>query len=176
MIITATIETAAGIMTAAAVDEGICLLEFVSGTKTAKELTALANHFRTTISTGENEHISILREQMEEYFGGKRKEFTVSLDPVGTPFQRSVWNELLKVRYGTTRTYLEQSAALGNTKSIRAVANANAQNRIAILIPCHRIIGSDGRLTGYAGGLWRKKWLLDHEKKHSQCEYEQELF
>jgi AraC family transcriptional regulator, regulatory protein of adaptative response / methylated-DNA-[protein]-cysteine methyltransferase len=170
MILTAKIETAAGNLTAAAVDEGICMLDFGSG------ITALATRLRTTVTDGENEHILMLREQLAEYFEGKRKEFTVSLVPWGTPFQQSVWNELLKVRYGTTRTYLEQSAAMGITKSIRAVANANAQNRIAILIPCHRIIGSDGRLTGYAGGLWRKKWLLDHERRHSHSEYEQELF
>jgi AraC family transcriptional regulator, regulatory protein of adaptative response / methylated-DNA-[protein]-cysteine methyltransferase len=176
MIITAKIETTAGTMTAAAVDEGICMLAFEPGIKTEKALSDLATHLMTTFAPGENEHILMLREQLEEYLSGKRQEFTVCLVPVGTPFQQSVWKELLKVRYGTTRTYLEQSAALGNPKSIRAVANANAQNRIAILIPCHRIIGSDGRLTGYAGGLPRKKWLLDHERKHSSSDYEQELF
>jgi AraC family transcriptional regulator, regulatory protein of adaptative response / methylated-DNA-[protein]-cysteine methyltransferase len=176
MIITAKIETAAGMMTVAAIDKGICSLVFEFGIKTTKELSALAIHFGTTASEGENHHISMLRDQLKEYFNGNRKNFTVSLEPQGTPFQHTVWNELLNVKYGTTRTYLEQSAALGNSKLIRSVAYANSQNRILILIPCHRIIGSDGRLTGYAGGLWRKKWLLDHERKYSGTEFEQELF
>jgi methylated-DNA-[protein]-cysteine S-methyltransferase len=107
-------------------------------------------------------------QQLNEYFNGSRKEFNLKLNPQGTDFQKHVWKELLLVSYGKTKTYLEQSKQLGDVKAIRAVASANGKNPIWIIIPCHRIIGSDGSLTGYAGGIWRKKWLLDHENPSSQ--------
>ena len=106
--------------------------------------------------------------QLEEYFKGTRKQFNLLLNPQGTNFQKQIWKELQNVAFGKTRTYLEQSKALGDPKAIRAVATANGKNPIWIIIPCHRIIGSDGSLTGYAGGLWRKKWLLDHESPVKQ--------
>ena len=106
--------------------------------------------------------------QLEEYFAGKRTEFDLKLNPKGTEFQKKVWQELLKIPFAKTRSYLEQSKALGNVKAIRAVASANGKNPIWIVIPCHRIIGSNGSLTGYAGGIWRKKWLLDHENPVKQ--------
>ncbi len=102
-------------------------------------------------------------QQLDEYFKGDRKEFQLKLIPEGTDFQKRVWEELNQVSFGLTRTYLEQSKKLGDAKAIRAVAAANGKNPIWILIPCHRILGSDGSLTGYAGGIWRKKWLLEHE-------------
>ena len=101
--------------------------------------------------------------QLEEYFYGERKEFNLQLNPQGTNFQKSVWNELLHIPFGKTRSYLEQSKQLGDAKAIRAVASANGKNPLWIVVPCHRVIGSDGSLTGYAGGIWRKKWLLEHE-------------
>jgi methylated-DNA-[protein]-cysteine S-methyltransferase len=107
-------------------------------------------------------------QQLSEYFNDTRKEFNLKLNPQGTEFQKRVWNELLNVPFGKTRTYSEQSKKLGNIKAIRAVASANGKNPIWIIIPCHRIIGSDGSLTGYAGGLWRKKWLLEHENPSTQ--------
>ena len=106
--------------------------------------------------------------QLEEYFNGLRKVFELKLNPKGTVFQNSVWNELKMIPYGKTRTYMEQTKMLGNIKAIRAVASANGKNPISIVIPCHRVIGSDGSLTGYAGGLWRKKWLLEHENPNKQ--------
>ena len=106
--------------------------------------------------------------QLQEYFDGRRKEFSLLLDPDGTEFQQRVWKQLRTIPFGNTRTYLEQSMELGDAKAIRAVAAANARNPVALIIPCHRVIGSDGGLTGYAGGLWRKKWLLDHENPPSQ--------
>ncbi|NOR27942.1 MAG: methylated-DNA--[protein]-cysteine S-methyltransferase [Lutibacter sp.] len=106
--------------------------------------------------------------QLEEYFNGTRTEFNLKLNPQGTDFQKRVWNELLNMPFGKTRNYLEQSKKLGDAKAIRAVASANGKNPIWIVIPCHRIIGSDGSLTGYAGGLWRKKWLLAHESPSPQ--------
>ena len=107
-------------------------------------------------------------EQLDEYFNGNRTEFNLKLNPQGTDFQKRVWKELLNVPYGKTRSYLEQSKKLGDVKAIRAVASANGKNPIWIVIPCHRIIGSNGSLTGYAGGLWRKKWLLEHENPSPQ--------
>lgn len=106
--------------------------------------------------------------QLDEYFKGKRASFNLTVNPKGTKFQIKVWKSLLKIDYGKTKSYLKQSKALGNLKAIRAVASANAKNPIWIVIPCHRVIGSDGSLTGYAGGIWRKKWLLAHENPVKQ--------
>ena len=107
-------------------------------------------------------------QQLNEYFEGERTTFNLKLNPKGTVFQQKVWKELLNVPFGKTRTYLEQSKKLGDIKAIRAVASANGKNPIWIIFPCHRIIGSDGSLTGYAGGIWRKKWLLEHENPSNQ--------
>lgn len=106
--------------------------------------------------------------QLDEYFKGERVDFELKLNPKGTDFQKTVWEELLNIPYGKTRTYLEQTKHIGDPKAIRAVASANGKNPIWIVIPCHRVIGSDGSLTGYAGGVWRKKWLLDHESPVKQ--------
>lgn len=101
--------------------------------------------------------------QMEEYFEGKRNTFDFPLNPHGTDFQKKVWKALLEIPFGKTTSYQELSIQLGDVKAIRAVASANGKNPLWIVVPCHRVIGSDGSLTGYAGGLWRKKWLLEHE-------------
>jgi methylated-DNA-[protein]-cysteine S-methyltransferase len=111
----------------------------------------------------ENVYNSLAIKQLREYFDGQRTVFDIPFDMEGTPFQQRVWLELLKVPFGKTRSYMDISRALGDPKAIRAVGTANGANKIAIIIPCHRIIGSDGTLTGYAGGLHRKKWLLDFE-------------
>ncbi|AXG69102.1 methylated-DNA--protein-cysteine methyltransferase, constitutive [Kordia sp. SMS9] len=106
--------------------------------------------------------------QLEEYFAGNRTEFNLSLTPKGTTFQQKVWKELNKIPFGKTCSYLDLSKKLGDVKAIRAVASANGKNPLWIVTPCHRVIGSDGSLTGYAGGLWRKKWLLEHESPVKQ--------
>ncbi len=106
--------------------------------------------------------------QLKEYFEGTRSEFNLILNPQGTPFQKSVWKQLETIPYGKTFSYLELSKQLGDIKAIRAVANANGKNPLWIIIPCHRVIGSDGSLTGYAGGLYRKQWLLEHESPYKQ--------
>jgi methylated-DNA-[protein]-cysteine S-methyltransferase len=118
----------------------------------------------TIIPIGLQEAVS----QLNDYFEGKRTDFDFKLNPKGTEFQQKVWKALLEVPYGKTRTYLEQSKILGDVKAIRAVASANGKNPLWIVVPCHRIIGTDGSLTGYAGGLWRKKWLLEHENPTTQ--------
>ncbi len=101
--------------------------------------------------------------QLNEYFEGKRNEFNFKLNPKGTEFQQKVWKGLLEIPFGKTMSYLELSKRLGDVKAIRAVAAANGKNPLWIVVPCHRVIGTDGSLTGYAGGLWRKKWLIEHE-------------
>ena len=106
--------------------------------------------------------------QLQEYFEGKRKDFEFKLNPKGTNFQQKVWQELLNIPYGKTMSYLDLSKKLGDVKAIRAVASANGKNPLWIVVPCHRVIGTDGSLTGYAGGLWRKKWLLEHETPSNQ--------
>ena len=103
--------------------------------------------------------------QLDEYFAGKRTEFTVHIAQVGTEFQQQVWAELCKIPYGRTISYMELSKRIGNVKAIRAVGTANGNNSICIIVPCHRVIGSNGELVGYGGDLWRKKWLLEHENK-----------
>jgi AraC family transcriptional regulator, regulatory protein of adaptative response / methylated-DNA-[protein]-cysteine methyltransferase len=167
MIKTTKIETPLGEMTAAATDEGVCLLEFNDRKILPAEFNDLQRLLETTMENGENKHLKALRNQLTEYFEGSRKEFTVPLLTPGSEFQMAVWKELQNIPFGSTRSYQEQAAALNSPESIRAVANANGMNRIAVVIPCHRVIGSDGRLVGYGGGLMRKKWLLDHEKKYS---------
>jgi AraC family transcriptional regulator of adaptative response/methylated-DNA-[protein]-cysteine methyltransferase len=176
MINTTHIETELGTMIAGAVEEGICLLEFSDRKRLKTEYKDLSRYLKTNIEEGENTHFQELRIQLDEYFKGLRKDFSVSLITPGTPFQKAVWRELMNISFGTTRSYLEQSIALGKRESIRAVANANGMNRIAIIIPCHRVIGSDGSLTGYGGGLKRKKWLLDHEKRYSGKSVDLSLF
>jgi methylated-DNA-[protein]-cysteine S-methyltransferase len=109
--------------------------------------------------------------QLDEYFAGKRKEFNLPISQKGSPFQENVWNHLLKIPFGKTVSYLHLSKQVGDVKAIRAIASTNGKNNIAIVVPCHRVIGSDAKLVGYAGGLWRKKWLLEHEAKvHSGIE------
>ncbi len=106
--------------------------------------------------------------QLKEYFDGQRTVFDLKLNPSGTEFQKKVWEELLNIPFGKTATYLDMAKRLGDPKCIRAAASANGKNPLWIIVPCHRVIGSDGSLTGYAGGLWRKKWLLDHENPVKQ--------
>ena len=106
--------------------------------------------------------------ELQDYFAGKRNDFTFKINPKGTDFQQKVWQELLNIPFGKTMSYLELSKKLGDVKAIRAVASANGKNPLWIVVPCHRVIGTDGSLTGYAGGLWRKKWLLEHENPTAQ--------
>jgi methylated-DNA-[protein]-cysteine S-methyltransferase len=106
--------------------------------------------------------------QLKAYFNNKLKSFNLKLNPEGTAFQKKVWQQLQTIPYGKTLSYLELSKQLGDVKAIRAVANANGKNPLWIIVPCHRVIGSDGSLTGYAGGLYRKQWLLNHEAEYKQ--------
>ncbi len=126
---------------------------------------------KTSVNQNEHKQLPVIInqciEQLDKYFAGELFEFNLKLAPDGTPFQLNVWSELVKIRYGRTESYLSLSKHIGNVKAIRAVGTANGRNRIAIIIPCHRVIGSNGDLVGYAGGLWRKQWLLAHESKYA---------
>ncbi len=145
----------------------IGILEIIGTEKEIQSINFKNEDFSTKLEATSNE-IRKCVVQLDEYFSKKRKDFNLNLSTKGTQFQQKVWNELLKVPFGKTRSYLEQSKELGDVKAIRAVASANGKNPISIIVPCHRIIGSDGSLTGYAGGIWRKKWLLEHESGYKQ--------
>ncbi|WP_293156437.1 MULTISPECIES: bifunctional transcriptional activator/DNA repair enzyme AdaA [unclassified Microcoleus] len=160
------LETPLGTMFACAVAQGICLLEFSDRKMIERQFESLTKLLDATVLQGTNKHFDLLQLQLNEYFAGQRKEFSVPLFTPGTEFQQAVWQELQKIPYGATCSYQQQASALKNPQAVRAVANANGRNRICIVIPCHRVIGSDGTLTGYAGGLWRKQWLLDLEAKN----------
>ena len=170
------IDTPVGKMRIGASDEGICLFDF----QYRKSIDSIMKRIETLsgkkFAEGEHTHFKLLEQQIGEYFTGTRKDFDLPLHLVGTPFQKSVWEGLLKIPYGETRSYKQQSIFLGNEKAIRAVATANGENGIAIIVPCHRVIGTNGTLVGYGGGLQRKKWLLDHERKHSGKTGQGDLF
>ncbi len=151
----------------AATDTGICLFDFEYRKSIDGIIKRVSTQLGQDFTEAEHPHFERLRAEMTEYFNGTRKEFDVPLQPVGTAFQMRVWQALQQIPYGETRTYKQQSIALGNELAIRAVAGANGENGISIIIPCHRVIGTNGSLIGYGGGLNRKKWLLEHEAKHS---------
>ncbi len=163
VILTSRILTPLGPMIAACSSKGICLLEFADRPDLKKQINGLDTRLQARVLVGENDILSQTKIQLEQYFENKRTSFDIPLDPVGTDFQRRVWQSLMDIPHGTTRSYLTQARTVQNERSVRAVATANGANKIAIIIPCHRVIGSDGSPTGYAGGIWRKKWLLDHE-------------
>ena len=151
-------------MLAGATEDGICLLEFVDRRMLETQIKRLKKLFNGEFVPGQSKHFDELNKQLKEYFEGKRKDFDLPLILNGTEFQQKVWKELQKIPFGSTRSYQEQAIALGNPKAIRAVAKANGDNRIAIIIPCHRVIGKNGELVGYGG---RKQFLLNLENSQS---------
>jgi len=158
------IETPLGQMIACATEERICLLEFADRRMIEKQMDRVRKYVIKTIITFENEVLRSLSRELEAYFEGRLTAFETPIDVKGTPFQEQVWRALLDVSFGTTMAYGELAERLGDPLAVRAVARANGDNRIAILIPCHRIIGANGKLTGYGGGLWRLQRLLDIER------------
>src|SRR5947208_8188906 len=159
------IETPLGAMLAIADDEGLRLLEFVDRRAMERELSILRTRLQTNVVPGEHPHLEAVRSQLADYFSGKNLEFNVSLAPVGSPFQLRAWELLRSIPTGETRSYSCMGKKLGDVEMRRAVGRANGENMICIIIPCHRVIRADGSLCGYGGGLWRKKWLLDHERR-----------
>ena len=155
--------TPIGPMFVAATDKGVCLLEFTDRRMLETEIKQLKKFFNAEFVPGENKYFKTLNKQLSEYFAGTRKSFDIPLITPGTDFQKKVWNALQKIPYGETRSYQEQAVNINKPKAVRAVASANGCNKIAIIIPCHRVIAKDGTLAGYGGGIWRKQYLLDLE-------------
>ncbi|WP_339735639.1 methylated-DNA--[protein]-cysteine S-methyltransferase [uncultured Gimesia sp.] len=155
--------TPLGPMLAGATEQGICLLEFTDRRMLETQLDRLQKRLNAKALPGDSPFFAQLEGQLQSYFAGKRTEFDLPLITPGTEFQQKVWAALQTIPCGETRSYREQAEIIGQPKAVRAVARANGDNRIAILIPCHRVIGADGSLTGYGGGLWRKQRLLEIE-------------
>jgi AraC family transcriptional regulator of adaptative response/methylated-DNA-[protein]-cysteine methyltransferase len=164
-IMTELIETPLGELVAGANAAGVCLLEFPDEGRLKMQIAALRRHLNAPIVPGQNAHLTRLRLELDEYFAGRREAFTTPLVIAGTPFQRRVWDGLRAIPYGETRTYSDLAAALGDPSAQRAVGSANGSNRIAILVPCHRVVAAGGEMGGYGGGVWRKKRLLDLEQR-----------
>lgn len=135
----------------------------IAGTETGIETILFVEKADVNNSLSVPTVLEECRQQIEEYFQAGRREFSVKLLPKGTDFQLQVWEKLREIPFGQTWSYRQLAIAIGNEKAVRAVGNANSKNKLNIIVPCHRVIGSNGTLTGYAGGLWRKKWLLKHE-------------
>lgn len=157
------LSTPLGSMLAVANDEGLHLLEFVDRRMLATNIRRVCERVRRPIVAGDHPMIRQIERELEEYFTGERREFETPLVTSGTPFQERVWAALRKIPHGETRSYAKMAQAIGRATAVRAVAAANGDNRLAIVIPCHRVIGSNGKLTGYGGGLWRKERLLKIE-------------
>ncbi len=156
-------ETPIGPMIAGATSEGVCLLEFSDRRMLETQFKTIRRRFKLPLVPGPHRWLSELQTELSEYFKGSRRRFDVPLDYPGTEFERRVWERLLKIPYGETRSYEDLARDLGNPRSQRAVGRANGMNRVAIVIPCHRVINKDGKLGGYGGGLWRKQRLLELE-------------
>ena len=153
--------TPLGEMAALFSPRGLCLLEFSTATaRLAREWRDVERHAGAPAVAGEDARTRALGAQIEAYFAGRLRQFDVALDLVGTPFQQQVWRALLAIPFGQTWSYAQEAAHIGRPSATRAVAAANGQNKVSIVVPCHRVIGSNGRLTGYGGGLPRKQWLL----------------
>ena len=159
------IDTPLGTLVAVVDDKGLRLLEFADRRATGRELSVLRRRLRTNIVPGEHRYLDAIRSQLADYFSGKKLEFDTPVAPVGSDFQLRAWKILRSIPVGETRSYSWMAERLGDRNARRAVGRANGTNMICIVIPCHRVIRADGTLCGYGGGLWRKKWLLDHERR-----------
>lgn len=155
--------TPLGPMLAGATEAGLCLLEFADRRMLQTQVNTLVRRLQCAVTPGSNEHLHKTAVQLREYFAGTRQRFDVPLVMPGTEFQQAAWEQLLRIPYGATVSYQQQAKSIGRQAAVRAVGRANGENRIAILVPCHRVVGKDGRLHGYGGGLWRKRLLLELE-------------
>jgi O-6-methylguanine DNA methyltransferase len=162
-IVTTLIDTPLGPMLAGATDDGICLLEFTDRRMLPTELESLRRRFRRPIVAGSHPDLERLREELGEYFAGSRHSFDLPLVSPGSPFQQRTWAELRRLSAGTTISYEELAERVGTPRAQRAVGTANGANRIAVVVPCHRVVRKSGETGNYGGGRWRKAWLLAHE-------------
>lgn len=167
------IKTPLGDMIACTSEDGVCFLDFVDRKNFDKLFSSMVNKLNGEIIEIENKEkikpyniIIKLEKELDEYFSGKRKEFTIPLITTGTEFQNKVWNELLKIPYGETISYKEEAERIKQKNAFRAVANANGKNKLSIIIPCHRVIANDGKLSGYGGGIDKKEFLISLEKNN----------
>lgn len=164
VITTSHIETPLGPMIVGVIDDTICLLEFTDRKALESEITMLQKTLSAQMMSGIHPLFKTVQIQMKEYFEGKRKTFDLPQLHIGTEFERAIWKQLEGIPYGQTRSYLQVAQAAGVPRAVRAAACAIGMNKICIVIPCHRVIGSNGKLTGYSAGLARKMWLLELEK------------
>ena len=160
--------TPLGPMVAVACEAGLCMLEFADGPRLAKQTRRLRARLGMPVARGTNRHIERLEQELRAYFGGARRAFRVPLALEGTPFQLAVWRLLVKIPFGRVTTYDALARKLKRPGAQRAVGRANGDNPLAIVVPCHRVVGSDGELRGYGGGLWRKRRLLELERAPRQ--------
>ncbi len=165
---TASIDTPLGPMIAIADEKDLHLLEFADRRGLEREIERLRTRLKAAIIPGQTKPILSVESELKAYFAGTLQEFKTPLFLFGSPFQKSVWAALTRIPYGETKSYTEQAKIIGKPTACRAVANANGANQLAIVIPCHRIINSNGELGGYGGGISRKKWLLEHEKSSAR--------
>jgi AraC family transcriptional regulator of adaptative response/methylated-DNA-[protein]-cysteine methyltransferase len=165
-VVTSAIDTPLGPMIAGATDEGLCLLEFADRRSLESQLARLERLLRQPLVPGSHPHLDRARAEIERYFEGTLHAFSVPLIYRGTRFEERVWHELVRIPYGATCSYAELAARIDAPGAQRAVGRANGLNRISIIIPCHRVVNSDGRLCGYGGGVWRKHWLLALEARN----------
>jgi AraC family transcriptional regulator of adaptative response/methylated-DNA-[protein]-cysteine methyltransferase len=159
------IETPLGPMLALANQDGLHLLEFIDRRGLENELIWIRNRIKSPVVPGNNAHLARTAEELKKYFEGTALEFTAPLVMIGSEFERRVWDLLRLIPAGETRSYSQLARGLGSPGAVRAVGRANGRNPLCLIVPCHRVIGADGNLVGYGGGLWRKKWLLDHERR-----------
>ena len=162
---TTAFDTPLGPIIAGATDEGLCLLEFTDRRMLEAQLKRLQSLLKQPLVPGDHPLLARTRDELTRYFEGTLTDFTLPLVFRGTPFEERVWRELIRIPYGETISYAELARRVGSSGAQRAVGRANGMNRISIVIPCHRVVNSDGKLGGYGGGLWRKHWLLALEKK-----------
>ncbi len=163
------IESPIGILHAGASENGICFIHFAVDKQVDPDTIPFASDFKDLVSIQKNVHLETLTRQLEAYFDGRLHRFDIPLQiPWGTEFQHKAWAVLNSIPYGQTISYQEQARRLGNINAVRAVAGANNRNPIPIVRPCHRVIGKNGSLTGFGGGLWRKQYLLDQEQRHKK--------
>src|SRR5204863_5096433 len=158
------IDSPIGPMVAGATDAGVCLLEFTDRRSIEQQLAAVRTRLDAALVPQDHPHLTVLRAQLGEYFQGTRRTFDTPFEAPGTPFEMRVWKALCEIPYGETRSYADVAEAIGNPAAVRAVGRANGLNRIAIVIPCHRVVNKSGELGGYGGGLWRKRRLLHLER------------
>ena len=154
-------------MLVGATEDALCLLEFVDRRLLPAQIERIRKVLDSIFVPGTNAVIDETARQLSEYFSGERAAFDLPLELCGTDFQREVWQALIEIGYGSTRSYADVAGSLGRDAAVRAVGRANGMNAIAIVVPCHRVVGADGKLTGYGGGLWRKQRLLDLEAEHT---------